>query len=276
MRFRCSLLLIASVLLVGCSRVPPSFSGVLVSNWATDDKGSIEAKGRGTVWYNPFTQDLYIFPLHIQRTTYENEQAISVRSKENIEVMLSVGHAYRFEESKVAPIFVKYRTDPETLATGVIRDAVRNAFVKAASEYSTMELIGSKLTEMQGKALENLKQRMVPEGIVSDQLYVIGKPGIDQKVQDSINRVIDMVQQADRAEQEVRKIKAEAQQKIEAARGIAESTLLQAEADAKAAELLNQKLTPMVLQSNAINKWNGVMPTVSGSGAMPFINVGPK
>lgn len=29
-------------------------------NWASDDKGAIEPKGRGIVWYNPFTQDLYI------------------------------------------------------------------------------------------------------------------------------------------------------------------------------------------------------------------------
>ena len=73
----------------GCARVRPSFSGVLVNNWASDDKGAIQPQGRGLVWYNPITQDLYIFPLHIQQQNYtlEGEDPITVRSgKDNTTV----------------------------------------------------------------------------------------------------------------------------------------------------------------------------------------------
>lgn len=47
-----------------------------------------------------------------------------------------------------------------------------------------------------------------------------------------------------------------------------------AEADAKANGLLQQSLTPQVLQYKALDTWNGTLPQyVTGSSPMPMINV---
>ena len=40
-------------------------------------------------------------------------------------------------------------------------------------------------------------------------------------------------------------------------------------------QLLNASLSPTLVQWQAIQKWNGTMPTVTG-GAMPFVDVTPK
>lgn len=274
MRSRLLIPVLATALLItGCTRIPPSFAGVKVDNWASDDKGSITSLGRGLAWYNPISEDIYVFPLHIQRVTYTDDQAIQVRAKGNATITLSVGHSYRFAEGKVSSILSKYRTDPETLATGVIRDAVRNSFVKAAAEYGPMEIMASKLSEMQDKALEDLKVRMLAEGIISEQLYVIGRPDVDDNIEKAISGTLQAIQDADREQENVRKQRAIADQKIESARGDAESTLLRAKAEAEAARLLAQEVTPLVIQNHAIAKWNGVLPTFSGGGAVPFVNV---
>ena len=58
----------------------------------------------------------------------------------------------------------------------------------------------------------------------------------------------------------------QAQAEQDAAKIKAETKLIEAEAEKKANELLNQSLTDMVLQMEWIEKWNGQMPTYySGS-----------
>jgi regulator of protease activity HflC (stomatin/prohibitin superfamily) len=63
--------------------------------------------------------------------------------------------------------------------------------------------------------------------------------------------------------------------KIANAEGEAESTLKKAEAQAKANDLIAKSLAqnPLVLQSIALEKWDGKLPQVTGGGALPFISV---
>ena len=72
-------------------------------------------------------------------------------------------------------------------------------------------------------------------------------------------------------EQEVQIARFEADRKIEEARGIAESqalmTLRLAEAEAKSLELKKQQITPLMVQNNWIDKWDGKLPQYNfGSG----------
>ncbi len=72
---------------------------------------------------------------------------------------------------------------------------------------------------------------------------------------------------------------AEAQAKIETAKGIAESTVLEADAQAKAIAVVGQAMqaNPQRTRSYAIQHWNGVLPQhMGGSGAEPFADIGGK
>ena len=263
-----SITIIAATLGTGCaSRVPTSFSGVLVNNWASDDKGAITPKGRGLVWYNPFTQDLYVFPLHLQQISYTAvaENDITVRAgKDNTTVSFDAGLSYQFAESKVPDIFKKYRTDPNTLATGYVYRELRSAFNQAAADYAVMDLLGSRLTEMQAKAQDILKKKLEPEGIIVDQLLITGQPRIDPNIEKAINQTLQQVQQANRAEQRIREVMAEANQRREAANGEKDAAITRAQGQAEAARLLQAQLTPLVIQKQALDKWNGQLPTVTG------------
>jgi len=268
--------LVLAMSVSACSRVAPSFTGVLVSNWASDDKGSIEPQGRGLVWYNPFTQDLYIFPLHLQQQSYSLNDGtdITVRAgKDNTTVAFDAALSYQFAEAKVPSIFTKYRTDPETLATGYVYRELRAAFNQAASEYAVMDLLGSKLTEMQLRAGDILRKKLEPEGIIVDQVLIVGQPRIDAKIEAAINQTLQAIQEANREEQNIRKATAVADQKRQEALGEKDANITRAQGQAEAARLVQAALTPMVLEKQALDKWNGVLPTVTGGGGVPFINV---
>ena len=57
------------------------------------------------------------------------------------------------------------------------------------------------------------------------------------------------------------------------AKGEAESILVVAQEQAKANEVLAHSLTPILVSYKSIERWNGVLPQVSG-GAVPFIELG--
>jgi uncharacterized membrane protein YqiK len=78
---------------------------------------------------------------------------------------------------------------------------------------------------------------------------------------------------AQQRQNEVAQAKAEADKKIEDARGTAESILKVAEAQAKANRLLADSLTSEFVQYQAITKWDGQLPKMTGSTAIPFIDV---
>jgi regulator of protease activity HflC (stomatin/prohibitin superfamily) len=79
---------------------------------------------------------------------------------------------------------------------------------------------------------------------------------------------------AQQRQNEVAQAKAEADKKIEDARGTAESILRVAEAQSKANKILAESLTPEFVQYEALQKWDGKLPTTMVPGqATPFISV---
>lgn len=263
-----------TMLTAGCSRIPPSFTGVLVSNWASDGRG-IESKGRGLVTYNPFTQDLYVFPLHIQQQTYtaaEGNEIVVRAGKDNTTVAFDAALSYQFAENKVADIFEKYRTDPETLAKGYVYRELRGALNQAAAEYAVMDILGAKLNEMQTRAHDILKTKLEPEGIIVDQVLIVGQPRIDANIEAAINQTLQAIQEANRQEQKIREVAAVAQQRREEAQGQADATITRAKAEAEAARLMQAQLSPLVIQNHALSKWNGVLPQFTGD-AVPMITL---
>lgn len=51
---------------------------------------------------------------------------------------------------------------------------------------------------------------------------------------------------------------------------------IKAKAEAEANRLKLQTLTPQLIQYESIQKWDGQLPNVMGSGAVPFINMNLK
>ena len=53
----------------------------------------------------------------------------------------------------------------------------------------------------------------------------------------------------------------------------AESILVVAQGQAKANDALSRSISPILVQYKSVEKWNGILPQVSG-GAVPFIDLG--
>ncbi len=75
------------------------------------------------------------------------------------------------------------------------------------------------------------------------------------------------------AQTKLTKVEAESKAKILRAEADSKARLLNAESQAKANEMLDRSITPMILEYNKINKWNGKLPTTVAGSSGTLINI---
>jgi regulator of protease activity HflC (stomatin/prohibitin superfamily) len=266
--------------LEGCTRVDPGYVGIKVNMYGSD-KGVEELPlVTGRVWYNPWTEDIYVFPTFMQTVTWTqskteespNDDSITFNSIEGAVLNVDISLAYTFIPDKVPTIFKEFRQDAKSITWKYIRSQVRDAFSRHASAMKAVDIFGSKKQELLKLAKSDLNSNLGPKGFKFDMVSFVGAFRADQNVTNSINAVIQAAQKAIEAENKVRQATAEADQAIEKARGEGESTLIRAKKQAEANITVAKSVTPELIHWATIEKWNGVLPNVTG-GAIPMVQL---
>lgn len=266
-----------------CTKVEPGYVGIKVNNWGSQRGVQDYPLKTGMVFYNPATEDMYDFPTFMVTRTWTQDvnegnpidESITFNSIEGTQVNADVAITYFFQADKVPEIFVKFRAKPDVLTDGYIHNRVRDFLNREASNMKVVDIFGQGKQKILNNVKRDLEGELGPIGIHFDSVSFTSALRVDQSVHDAINRVIQAAQDALAAQNKVVEAKAEADQVIATAQGAAQATLINARAQADANQLLNASLTPTLVQWQAIQKWNGNMPNVTG-GAMPFIDVTPK
>jgi regulator of protease activity HflC (stomatin/prohibitin superfamily) len=265
-----------------CTKVEPGYVGIKVDNWGSQKGVQDYPLKTGMVIYNPLTEDMYDFPTFMVTRTWTQDisegnpidESITFNSIEGTQVNADVAITYFFEASKVPEIFVRFRAKPNALTDGYIHNRVRDFLNREASDMKVVDIFGQGKQKILNNVKHDLEAELGPIGIHFDSVSFTSALRVDQSVHDAINRVIQAAQDALAAQNKVVQARAEADQVIAAAQGAAQATLINAKAQADANQLLNSSLTPTLVQWQAIQKWNGTLPTVTG-GATPFIGVNP-
>jgi regulator of protease activity HflC (stomatin/prohibitin superfamily) len=176
---------------------------------------------------------------------------------------------YSVKREKVPYIFSKYRVELPQVEQGFLKTAVYDAFRIVANSYTADELIGNR-EKFELKVRQVLQKQLEPEGFILSQFTSnLVYPETFKKAIEAKNNA---VQAALRAENEVKTAEAQAKIKIAKAEGNAQAMLTSAKAEAEANRLKQQTITPMLLQLEWINKWDGRVSQYSlGNGASPMI-----
>jgi len=274
---------LGTLILVGtlssCTTVPPGYVGLKVNMFGKNRGVSDIPIVTGRVLYNPISENIYEYPTFIQRVEYmqagkAGDESITFNTIEGATINADIAVALGFSEPQVPHIFVEFRKDADVLVRGYVHDQIRTAFNETASKMKAMDILGEQKTAFLVQVQKESKARLENKGFLVDQISIISEFRLDERVKQSINAVLQAKQAALQAEAAVVQSQAEAQQKIAASEGEAQSLLKVAQAQAEANELLNRSLTAQLIQIKSIEKWNGVMPQVSG-GATPFISLTP-
>ncbi|MGJ0628243.1 SPFH domain-containing protein [Xenorhabdus bovienii] len=265
----------AVVGLSGCERakVPAGNVGIKVDLYGGDKGVQNEKLGTGKYWLS-WNEEVYLFPLFKQLHQYE--QPFVFQTSDSSTVETRVGIEYRVMEDKVIDVFKTYRSGVQEITDNNIRQLIADSLINHGS-YTTIDSLsaGGKATLL-NNVTEDLKKQLSPVGIEIQKVSWLGKMDYPPEVVDAINKKNKAVQETQMRQNEVEKSKAEADKIIAEAYGLAESTKLKALAEAEAITLRGDALrkNPEVIQLEAVNKWNGVMPQyLGGDTPIPFISV---
>lgn len=251
---------------VGCSKVPAGHRGIKVYLLGSGKGVDSEVLGVGR-YFIGINEELYLFPVFTQNYTWTNDQAISFQTSEGLAVRADVGISYTIDPNKVHLVFEKYRRGVDEITDTYLRNMVRDSLNKRASELSVEDVYGKGKVGLINSVFEDVASQVSDIGIIIEKIYWIGEIDLPDTVKASLNAKIEATQMAMRRQNEVAQAKAEADKKIEEARGIAESM-----------RITNQEVTDKVLrlreleiQQQFLEKWNGVLPqTLFTSGENPI------
>jgi len=267
-----------------CTTVPPGYAGIKVNNLGKNRGVQHLPIVTGLVFYNPFTEDVHKFPTFLQteKWTAGNDegspanQSITFNSIEGATINVDVGASVQFIFDSIPAIFVEFRTDPQIIIDGFVRNQVRDAFSRAGSKMKTTEIFGNGKQALVDTVNHTLKASLGTKGILVDNISIIGEMRVDAAVKASINAVLTATQRAIEAENKVNQAIAESEQKIATARGDSTALVITAAGNAEANRLNRLQITPELIQIEWIKKWDGIVPMYTGAGQALFTMPGAK
>jgi regulator of protease activity HflC (stomatin/prohibitin superfamily) len=264
-----------------CTDVPAGNVGIKVFLLGGDKGVDTEVLGVGRYWIG-MNEELYIFPTFMQNYVWTKsvdegsptDESISFQTADGMTANADIGISYSLDPEKISVIFQTYRRGVDEITDTFLRNMVRDALVKQASNKPIEYVYGAGKAELIAAVQKDVAEQVNAIGIKIDKIYWIGEIRLPPVVLDSINNKNAATQMAQQRQNEVAQAKAEADKKIEDARGTAESILRVAEAQSKANKILAESLTTEFVQYEALQKWDGKLPTTMVPGqATPFISV---
>lgn len=202
----------------------------------------------------PFVQTVKQMNVRIQKSQ-TNETAAS-RGLQNVSTEVAVNWAINPLDAEWV---YQHLGDESELTSKVIAPVVSNAVKAVAARYNAEDLIESRdkvATAIQQQivaALNQYKVQVQGVNITNFQFSHAYTEAIEQK------QVAQ--QRALQATYDLQRTKIQAEQEV-----------AQAQGQAQAQKLLQQTISPEIIQLKAVEKWNGILPQVmGGSGTLPMV-----
>lgn len=264
--------------------VPPNQMAAI--RWMGGTVTTRQPIGTGVHFKVPFLEDVDY--LQTSQSTYQLPE-LAVYTNDNQAVDISISVIYQVPAASVLHLLYDVgragNTDIDATIVPVVRDRALAVFAK----YNTLNISDSRtqITEQMKKEVAAALGRLFGIEVIDVQLTSIKySPVFAESVENAVKAKAEAVQAQNtvlqrkyEGEQKTVTAQAEAQAKIEAAKGIAESTVLEADAQAKAIAVVGQAMqaNPQYARFYAIQHWDGVLPKyMGGNGAVPFVDIGGK
>jgi prohibitin 2 len=196
---------------------------------------------------------------------------INVNSVEGQPLSLDVSLSFELDPAQTPKLYSTFRTDIDQITHTFVKQAIRQSLQEVVGTEPIADVIGPKKAEATNRVRTLIAQRLQPYGFEVKQ-FTINELRAPQAVMDAINQKNVMQQQALTAQNELQKNTFQAQGDSIKAAGRAKAIMAEAEAQARANQLLSQSITPTLVQYELTKKWNGQMPQVTGS-ATPLLQL---
>jgi regulator of protease activity HflC (stomatin/prohibitin superfamily) len=259
------------------SVISPGNTGVIFNVWT----GSLRTVPQGIAWRVPFITQVQSYPTALRTYTMvrragegssAGDDSIDLPTREGQHITQDISVTYNTSEDLAAQVFKAFRgADISDIEATFVRRTIITVAQNTAGQMSLSEVISAKRNELQDNIQKNLTAELEKMGFHLDKVN-LGASHLPQSLEKQMQEKMAAQQQAQQAEYELQKQQMLAKAEVAKAEGEAQSILVRAKAQAEANRLLQSTLSQNLIQSKAIDKWNGVLPEVSGS-ATPFVDL---
>ncbi|MDH5718829.1 MAG: prohibitin family protein [Spirochaetia bacterium] len=239
--------------------VPAGHRGVVLNFGAVSDK----IMGEGLHLRIPIMQSVIKMDVQLQKSNTKADAATKDLQNTKFAIVIN----YHVSPDKVNWVYQKIGAQYEDR---IIDPNVEEA-VKAISAKYTAEQLITKRQAVSEEIMASLKAKLIVYNIVVDNFSIVDFE-FSAQFAEAIEQKQAAEQMALKAERDLTRITTEAKQKVEGARAEAMSLRL------KRMEVTTQllELKKIEAEMKAIEKWDGKLPTYTGGGAMPFLNLNNK
>ncbi|OPY17066.1 MAG: FtsH protease regulator HflC [Syntrophus sp. PtaB.Bin075] len=217
--------------------------------------------GEGLHFRIPIMQT--VIPVDVKVQKSESEAAAASSDLQDVSSTVALNYHIIPDKANIV-----YQTIGLAFKERIIDPAVQEVVKAVTAKYTAEELI-TKRPAVSDAMKAALTDRLLANNISVDAFSIVGF-SFSKGFMEAIEAKQTAEQLALKAKRDLERIKIEADQKVAAAKAEAEALRLQrANISADLIELRR-------IEANlkAIEKWNGIMPQVTGAGAVPFIGLG--
>jgi prohibitin 2 len=255
--------IIIFVLVQSVAFVPAGHRGVFMTFGAVDESRSVN---EGIVFKTPFADT--VLPVEIRKRIYTDDTAAASRDLQDVTTQIAI--EYTIDSTAVQKLWKFIGADYERR---IISPAINEITKQVTARYDAEELV-TKRSEVKNDIQEGIKERLAENYLLMTQLSVTDfkfSPLFTQAIESKV----EAQQKALQAENDLRRIEVEAQQNEAQAVGEANANAARADGEAAAILTIDNALlqSPTYMEWLKTQKWNGVLPLVTGDGATPFINI---
>ena len=257
--------------------IAPGNTGVIFNIWT----GSLRSVPQGMAWRMPWITQVQSYPTALRTYTMvrrlgegsaAGDDSIDLPTLEGQHITQDISVTYNTSEDKAAQVFKSFRgSDISEIEATFIRRTIITVAQNSAGQMSLTEVISSKRDELQAAIQKNLSTELSKMGFALDKVN-LGASHLPQTLEAQMQQKMAAQQQAQQAEYELQKQQMLAKAAVAKAEGEAQSILVRAKADSEANRMLQSTLSAILIENKTIEKWNGILPQVTG-GSMPLLDL---
>ena len=257
--------------------ISPGNTGVIFNNLT----GSLSTVGQGLAMRVPWITRVQSYPTALRTYTMvmragegssAADDSIDLPTREGQHIRQDISVTYYTTQERVADVFRSFRGAPvEDIENTFIRRTIITVAQNAAGQMSLSEIISAKRGDLQSAITQTLQGELTKMGFSLDKVN-LGASHLPPAIENQMQQKMAAQQEAQQAEYELQKQETLAKAAVAQAQGEAQSVLVRAKAQAEANRLLTSSLNQTLVNYRAVDKWNGILPTIT-SGATPFIDL---
>jgi regulator of protease activity HflC (stomatin/prohibitin superfamily) len=222
----------------------------------TFGKPDLQAKGEGLHTKIPLIQK--IVKMDVKTQKYEADATAASQDLQDVTTKIATN--YHLVPESVPRLYQEIGIDYQTR---VIMPVEQESVKAITARYTAEELI-TKRESVRDDIRNLFKEKLEPRGIIIEEVSVINfafSPSFTEAIENKVTQEQNALAERNR----LSAVEFQAQQRVAQAEGEAKAIKIQVDA-------IRQQGGESYVQLQAINKWDGKMPIVTGN-SLPFINI---